>query len=165
MMEDTATPGEEFTLSAFLPVLEDTAVAGGEFTLKLFHPVHGTVKELIVPNLLVTTGKEAMADRIYVSGTAAPPKYIAIGTGNTAPAAGNTALATELKRKEATWSRSGAVLTGSVEFAPGEGTGKLAEAGVLTASSGGTLYSRATFEAFEKTAELGFLVSWALTIN
>lgn len=163
-MQEIVDACEEFRLSAELPTLGDAVFGRGEFTLELFHPVHGPVKRLVVPNLLVTTGKEAMADRIYMSGTASPPKYIAVGTGSTAPAAGNTALGTELKRKEATWSRTGAVLTGSVEFAPGEATGKLAEAGTLTASSGGTLYSRATFEAFEKTAELGFLVSWALTI-
>lgn len=144
---------------------EDTAIVSGEFTLELFDPGRELKDRVVVPNLLVTTGKEGIADQMAKTPTLAVPKFIAIGTGSTAAAAGNTALVTEVKRKEATTrTRSGAVLTLSVEFAAGEGTGSLREAGVLTASSGGTLYSRTVFEALGKEAGDALIATWALTI-
>lgn len=146
--------------------MQDTAIASGEFTLELFDPDRTCKQVIVVPNLLVTTGKEAIADQMASSPSISVPKYIAIGTGSTAPAEGNTALVTEVKRKEATTrARAGKVLTLSVEFAAGEGTGSLREAGILTAASGGTLYSRTVFEALGKEAGDALVATWVLTIN
>lgn len=117
-----------------------------------------------VRNLVVTTGKEGIVDQLAATPTVGVPKYIAVGTGSTAAAAGNTALETEVKRKEATTrTRSGKVLTMSVEFGAGEATGTLKEAGILTASSGGTLYSRTVFEGIAKGAEDTLVATWKLT--
>ncbi len=146
--------------------MQDKALASGEFTLELFSPVGDLKQRIVVPNLLVTTGKEGIADQMASSPSIAVPKYIAIGTGSTAAAEGQTALVTEVKRKEATTrTRAGKVLTLSVEFAAGEGTGALREAGTITASSGGTLYSRTVFAELNKEAGDALVATWALSIN
>lgn len=136
----------------------------GEVELVLRGP-DGRVKQRVTrKNLVVTTGKEAVVDQLVETPALAKPKYIAIGKGATAPAEGNTALVEEAKRKEATTrSRSGATLTMAVVFGPGEGTGKIQEAGVLTANAGGTLYSRTTFGAIEKEAADSLEAIWKLT--
>ena len=51
--------------------------------------------KIVRPNLITTKGKEIAADQIGGT-TTAPVTAIAIGTGTTAPAAGNTALETEI---------------------------------------------------------------------
>lgn len=146
--------------------MHDDVLASGEFILELFDPDRVLKDRIVVPNLIPQNGKEAVADRLLASPVASPPKYIAIGTGSTAPAEGNNSLASEIKRKEATTiSRTGRVLTLSVEFTPGEGTGPLREAGVLTATSGGALYSRTVFEALGKEAGDALIATWALTVN
>lgn len=52
-------------------------------------------KKAIADNLIVTKGKELVADQLGGT-TTAPVTAIAIGTGTTAAAAGNTALETEI---------------------------------------------------------------------
>jgi hypothetical protein len=144
----------------------DHVAITGEVELILRDP-DGREKELrTIRNLVVTTGKEGIADQMASAPSIGVPKYIAIGTGSTAAAAGDTALGTEVKRKEATSrTRSGAVLTMSVTFSAGEGTGALREAGILTASSGGTLYSRTVYELLNKEAGDALEVTWKLTVS
>ena len=138
----------------------------GDFELVLLGPDKVEKDRREIKNLVVTLGKEAICDQLAATPSLAVPKYIAIGTGSTAAAAGNTTLETEVKRKEATTrTRSGAVLTMSVAFAPGEGTGALRESGILTASSGGTLYSRTVYELLTKEAGDEVVATWKMTVS
>ena len=92
-----------------------------------------------VPNLVVTTGKGYVASRMKDT-TATAMSHMAIGTGSTAAAAANTALGTEANRQALTSTAvSGAVVTYVATFAAGQGTGAITEAGILNASSSGTL--------------------------
>lgn len=117
-----------------------------------------------IRNLVVTTGKEGVIDQLAASPSIGVPKYIAVGKSSTEAKAVDTALGEELKRKEATTrTRSSKTLTMAVVFAAGEGTGAWKEAGILTASSGGTLYSRTVFEVMNKEAGDSFEVVWKLT--
>lgn len=136
----------------------------GEVEVVLRGP-DGEVKEARhVKNLVVTTGKEGIIDQLAASPSIGVPKYIAVGTSSTAAAGGDTVLGAESKRKEATTrTRSGKVLTMAVEFAAGEATATLKEAGILTANAGGTLYSRTVFEGIAKGAEDTLTVTWKLT--
>ena len=130
----------------------------------------GKVKEKRVANLIVTSGLNAMIKQVLVdvSGGAQPAKfnYVGIGTGTTAPAAGNTTLQTEIgTRVQDTSPEFPATGQGKIEsfFAAGNGTGLIAESGVFNASTSGTLLARATFTAIDKEALDTLLVTWTIT--
>jgi hypothetical protein len=120
-----------------------------------------------IDNLIVTTGRDAIIERLDSSPATAQPSHMAVGTGATAPAAGNTTLGTELDRNALTSSTSsGAVLTMVGNWAAGDATNSaIAEAGVFNASSSGTLYSRATFTAINKGASDTLQITWTYTLT
>jgi hypothetical protein len=117
-----------------------------------------------VDNLVVTAGKEFVAARMI--GTSADVMdNMAIGSGSTAAAAGDTALGSELDRQSATSSASGAVVTYSATFAAGNGTGAVTEAGLFNASSGGSMLCRTVFSVVNKGASDSMTISWAVTVS
>ena len=84
----------------------------------------------------------------------------------TAAAAGNTALGTEAARQALT---STTVTSNAVayvaSFAAGTGTGAVTEAGLLNASSGGTLLCRTVFSVVNKGANDSMTVTWTVTVS
>jgi hypothetical protein len=114
----------------------------------------GAVKRHVTAHNLVTTvGKEKFAERQLASPGTEGPKFIAVGTGTTAVSEGQTALVTEIKRKEATTrSVSGKVLTLAVVFTAGEATGAVTEEGLFSASTTGSMYARTKYEAVNVAA-------------
>ena len=118
-----------------------------------------------VDNLVVTTGKNLVASRL-VGTSSDVMSHMAIGSGTTAAAAGNTALGTELGRVSLTsGSASSAVVTYVATFAAGTGTGAVTEAGLLNASSGGTLLCRTVFSVVNKGANDSMTVTWTVTVS
>ena len=118
-----------------------------------------------IDNLVVTTGKNLVASRL-VGTTPAVMSHMSIGSGTTAAAAGNTALGTELGRVSLTsGSASSAVVTYVATFAAGTGTGAVTEAGLLNASSGGTLLCRTVFSVVNKGANDSMTVTWTVTVS
>ena len=118
-----------------------------------------------IDNLVVTTGKNLVASRL-VGTTPAVMSHMAIGSGTTAAAAGNTALGTELGRVSLTsGSASSAVVTYVATFAAGTGTGAVTEAGLLNASSGGTLLCRTVLSVVNKGANDSMTVTWTVTVS
>ena len=117
----------------------------------------GNVKaKRTVKNLVPTVGKAGLASRVGGSGAEAVFDYIAVGTGTTAAAAGDTTLQTELAasgltRAQGTVSRVTTTTTNDTAQVTKTftvtGTQAVTEAGVLNASSGGTLLSRTVFSA------------------
>jgi hypothetical protein len=117
-------------------------------------------------NLIVDTGKQGIADQLLAAPTVPKPTHMGIGTGTTAPAAANTALVTEVgTRQSLTKTRSGNVVTNVATFGAGVGTGAITEAGIFTAVSAGTLYSRITFSAINKGANDTLELTWTYTIG
>lgn len=128
----------------------------------------GEIKETReVDNLVVTAGRDAIIERLDSTPATGQPTHMAIGTGSTAAAAGNTTLGTEIDRNALTSNTSsGGVLTMVGNWAAGDGTNSaIAEAGVLNASSSGTLYSRATFTAINKGASDTLQITWTYTLT
>lgn len=126
----------------------------------------GNVKQdFSVPNLVVTAGKGFIASRMV--GTAqAVMSHMAIGTGATAAAAGDTALQSEAARVALSdSSASGAVATYTATFVAGVGTGAITEAGILNASSAGTMLCRTTFPVVNKGADDTMSVTWTVTVQ
>ena len=118
-----------------------------------------------IPNLVVTTGKGYVASRMK-DATATAMSHMAVGTGNTAAAAGDTALGTEAARVALT---STTVSTNTVTyvatFPAGTGTASLTEAGILNGSSGGTLLCRTVFATVSKGSADVMSITWVITAS
>ena len=126
----------------------------------------GNVKDTReLKNLVVTAGLGYIASRMKEA-TADVMTHMAIGTDNTAAAAGNTALGNEAARQALT---STTVSSNTVEyvasFAAGTGTGAITEAGVLNAASGGTMLCRTVFSVVNKGASDSMTITWTITIS
>lgn len=118
-----------------------------------------------VDNLVVTAGKNYVASRIK-DATATAMSHMAVGSGTTAAAAGDTALGTELGRVSLTSTAvSNAVVTYTATFAAGTGTGAVTEAGILNASSSGTMLCRTVFSVVNKGANDSMTVTWTVTVS
>ncbi len=137
---------------------------GLKLTGKLKISLNGeTVQE--VNNLVVTDGKEYVASRMK-DATATAMSHMAIGSGSTAAAAGNSALGSELGRVALTSTAvSGAVVTYIATFAAGTGTGAVTEAGILNASSSGDLLCRTVFSVVNKGASDSMTITWTVTVS
>ena len=121
-----------------------------------------------IDNLVVTTGKGFVAASMIktTSNSPAAMTHMAIGSNTTNPAAGDTALGTELARVALTSSAvSGAVVTYIASFAAGTGTGAVVEAGILNASSGGTLLCHTEFDVVNKGSADAITITWTVTVS
>lgn len=118
-----------------------------------------------IDNLVVTAGKNLVASRL-VGTSSDVMSHMAIGSGTTAAAAGNTALGTELGRVSLTsGTASSAVVTYVATFAAGTGTGAVTEAALLNASSSGTMLARTVFSVVNKGANDSMTVTWTVTVS
>lgn len=137
---------------------------GLKLTGKLKIAINGnTVQE--IPNLVVTDGKEFVASRMK-DATATAMSHMAIGTGSTAAAAGDSALGSEAGRVALT---STTVTNNEVEyvatFGAGTGTGAITEAGILNASTNGTLLCRTVFSVVNKGSADSMTITWTVTVS
>jgi len=118
-----------------------------------------------VDNLVVTTGKGYVASRMK-DATATAMSHMAIGTGSTAAAAGDTALGSESARVALTSTTvSGADITYVATFGAGTGTAAITEAAVLNASSSGTMLCRTVFAVVNKGASDSMTITWTVTAS
>lgn len=127
----------------------------------------GKVKQReLVSNLITTVGRDSIMAQLLATPGVATPTHMAIGTGAAAPAAGDTALGTELDRNALTSkTRSTNVVTMVGDWAAGDGTGAITEAGIFNAATTGTLYSRATFSVINKGASDTLSITWTYTLT
>jgi hypothetical protein len=126
----------------------------------------GKIKqEFTVPNLVVDTGLDFIASRMKDTSEAAM-SHMAVGTGNTAANAADTALGTQLARAALT---SSTVTDNSIAyvatFAAGTGTGALTEAGLFNDPTAGTMLCRTVFAVINKGAADSMTVTWTVTIS
>lgn len=113
-------------------------------------------------NTVTTSGKNGIADQILASPSLNKPTHMAIGTGS--PAA--NALGTELDRNALTSkTRSGAVVTMQGDWAAGDGTGAITEAGTFDAASVGNMWMSTSFAVVNKGAADTLSIVWTLTIS
>lgn len=127
---------------------------------------NGNVKhEEEVKNLVVTTGKNFIASRMKDT-TAGAMSHMAIGTGTTAAANGDTALETEAGRVAlASTTVTDNAVAYVATFPAGTGTGAITEAGLLNAGSGGTLLCRTVFPVITKGAADTLGITWTVSVN
>lgn len=130
---------------------------------------NGKVKEeRTEKNLVVTTGLVYIAARMTDTNSPTDMSHMAVGTSNTAAAAGQTALGAEVARVALTGGE-GAPSTNTIvytaSFPAGTGTGALTEAAVLNASSSGTMLCRTVFSTVNKGADDSVTITWTVTIS
>ena len=115
-------------------------------------------------NLVVTAGKNWVADRMNNANTVMT--HMAVGTGTTAAAAGNTALVTETDRNALT---STTVTDNAVAYvatwAAGDATAALTEAGIFDAASSGDMLARTVFSVVNKGAADSMTITWTITVS
>jgi len=113
-------------------------------------------------NTVTTAGKDGAADQILAAPTLNKPTHMAIGTG--APAA--TLLGAEIDRNALTSKlRAGAVVTMVGDWAAGDGTGALTEAGIFDNGVANTInmWTSAAFAVVNKLAGDTLQITWTLT--
>lgn len=127
-----------------------------------------------ISNLVTDAGKAGVASRINGSGGEAAFTYIAVGTGATAAAAGDTALQTEtsgsgLSRANATASRVTTDVTNDsarlVHTFSVSGTVAVTESGVLNAASTGVLLARQVFSAVNVVNGDSLQITWTFDVD
>ena len=140
-------------------MINDNLVLTGALTISLNDVV---VQE--TNNLVVTAGKNWVADRMNNANTVMT--HMALGTGTTAAAVGNTTLVTELDRNALT---STTVSTNTIAYActwaAGDGTGAITEAGLFDAASSGDMLARTVFSVVNKGASDSITITWTITIS
>lgn len=144
---------------------KDFLTAKGALSIVLKDDNGNLKQELNVTNLVVDTGLAYIASRMK-DATATAMSHMAIGAGTTDPAAADLALESELGRVALT---STTVTDNSVAyvatFPAGTGTGAVTEAGILNASSGGTMLCRTEFAVINKAAGDSMTITWTVTVE
>jgi len=146
--------------------IQENLKAQGELTVSLFDR-DGNLKSISKhPNLVVTVGKNYIASRM--AGTSETVmSHMAIGTGTTTPAAGQTTLTTEIGRSSSSFTSSTNTVTATSTFAAGVGTGAITEAGIFNASGtdAGTMLCRTTFPVVNKASGDSIAITWVVTVS
>ena len=118
-----------------------------------------------VDNLVVTDGLTFICSRMAGTSSAVM-SHMAIGSGTTAAAAGDTTLGSELHRESLDSTTPSANTIEYVSsFEAGEGTGAVTEAGIFNAASGGDLLCRTVFSVVNKAANDTMSITWTITLT
>jgi len=134
----------------------------------------GLADKKILANLVTSAGKAGVASRINGAGGEAAFTYIAMGTGTTAAAIGDTALQTELaasglSRANATASRVTTTVTNDTAQLSNQftvtGTVAVTESGVLNAATGGVLLARQVFSAINVVNGDSLTITWKFQVS
>jgi hypothetical protein len=137
----------------------------GDLVFEFTNQETGEVRRYEERNLMVTTGKNWIADQLSDQAKAAM-SHMEIGTGTTAAVVGDTTLETALDRNALdSTTLSTNQVTYAATWAAGDGTGALTEAGIFNSSSGGDMLCRSVFAVKNKGALDALTITWTLTIN
>lgn len=137
----------------------------GELTVQKFNSNNELIDQIHVPNLIVTTGKEHVAERM-INDSEVKMSHMAIGSNTAVANVGNSALGTELGRVALTSStRTGANVKYTAIFPAGTGTGSITESGIFNADTAGTMMCRTTFPVISKSNTETIAISWTVTVG
>ena len=117
-------------------------------------------------NLVVSAGLEFICSRM--AGTSAGVmSHMAVGSGSTAAAAGDTDLGSLLGSREALDSTTASTntITYVASFEAGDGTGAITEAGIFNAATAGTMLCRTVFAVVNKGADDTMSITWTITLS
>ena len=159
-------------------MFNDSIKLTGELKLTLTNGEGDVTQEVIVPNTVVTVGKNFIANRMKDGGGGHTLKgemtHMELGSGGaTAVTVADTVLETVITggsgNRTALTTAGGAVTTNSVAyvctFLAGYGTGAVSEAGIFNASSAGDMLARTVFSTINKAAADTLGITWTITVN
>ena len=138
------------------------ALLQGRLDVEVYGP-DGELKDVRrTRNTVTAAGLTHIADQLSSSPGEAAMSHMAVGKGT----GGTTGLNDEVDRNALT-SRTDAagVVTYVGDWAAGDATAALTEAGVFNAASNGTMLVYATFAAINKGASDTLKITWTLTIS
>jgi hypothetical protein len=147
-------------------MINDFAGATGQLSV-ILRDADGNIKQDVrVKNLVVDTGLNFMTSRMKDT-TLDAMTHMAVGSGTTAAAAGDTALETQISARVSLTSTT--VTSNAIEyvaaFGAGVSTGAITEAGIFNASTAGTMLCRTVFAVVNKGAADTLQITWLVTIN
>jgi hypothetical protein len=143
--------------------------ARGRVTICLKGP-DGKIKDQeTVNNLVVTVGRQHIADQMAAQAAAAM-SHMGIGTGTTAVDAADTALVTEIDRNALTSKTQDSGTDANkviyiADWAAGDGTGAITEAAIFNSASAGDMLCRTVFAVKNKAAGDTLSLTWILTFS
>ncbi len=150
-------------------MINETLKLSGQLNIVL-KDKDGNVKDSReVKNLVVNAGLAYIASRM-VGTTKGVMSHMALGSGTTTAAAGQTDLVSILGSREALDSTT---ITGTnsekvqyvSSFEAGDATGAVTEAGIFNASTAGDMLCRTTFSVVNKAADDTMTVTWTITLS
>ena len=139
----------------------------GSLTATIQH-ADGSVEVRRKDNLILNVGFDFIANAIGASSDRpSVMSHTAVGTGTTAVAATQSALASELYRLPATYSHAAGtkVFNFATTFAAGVATGAITEAGICNASSAGIFLDRVVFDVINKAADDILTTNFQFTLS
>lgn len=147
----------------------ETLRSRGRLSIVITDQYGQTKEKREVDNLVVNAGLAYIISRM-VGVAKAVMSHMAVGSGTSTAAAGNTDLGNLLGSRKALTSTtiSGAnnesvIYVGT--FNPGEGTGAVTEAGVFNAASSGDMLCRTVFAVVNKAATDTMVITWTITLS
>jgi len=154
--------------------IKDELKAKGTFTFQLVDKETGEVEEeKTVENAIVDDGRNNILSGIGNLGGGDSFVYLAVGTDGTSVTDGDSSLGTEVERiplddasNQYSQDTANTEVTGTWTFGTGQANSTLAEAGLFTASSGGTMLNRTVISpTIGKSSSQELRVTWTLSIN
>lgn len=161
--------------TASVPVLVDGSIITGHVILQVFDTQTGELKAKFENhNLVVDVGLDEMAQATFGVGGAGSTNFdfIEIGTGTTAPVAGNTVIETSACARiqdvapDVNSAISGETSVSVISSFDGATcAGAITEAGIFNVVSGGQLLARSTFGAVTIASGDTLNVNYTITIT
>jgi len=146
-------------------LVKDNCGIKGKVHIELFNAEGKLKSERFIYNTVTALGDAYVADCVADRGDT-QMSHMAVGTGT--PTA--TALQTELDRNALTSTTQGSggddndvVYVG--DWAAGDGTGAITEAGVFNDASAGTMFISASFSVINKSATDVLKITWTVTLG
>lgn len=149
-----------------IPLTNDVKLKG-HIWLRLYDQYDKLKAYREIDNIVVTVGKNYVAAWLAAASQAGTfMQYLAVGTGTNAAAITDTGLQTELLTRVAgTVTSSTNIWQNQGTFNVGIDTGAITEAGIFSASSGGTLLARQVFAVVNKAAGDSLQITWQVSIS
>ncbi len=150
----------------------DKALLKGHIKIELFDE-EGNLKECIEKdNTFMAAGDAHVADQLDVSPDEAAMGWMSVGTGDTAFTTSSTTLNTEIDRNALAGSYPYQEQAGEdnnviykANWAAGDATGALTEAGIFNSSGAGSMLAASTFSVINKGADDTLTITWTVTVG
>ena len=150
-------------------MLNEKLTITGQVSIQIFDAQGNLKDSRDIKNLVVTAGKTFIASSMLkTTNSPAAMTHMALGTGTTAAAAGDTALQAAIAGSRVTFSSatsSANVVTYVASFPAGTGTGAVTEAGIFNDPTAGSMLCRTVFSVVNKGANDAMSITWQITVS